>query len=118
VHTTETIRRRAVQTAPTNQQVGQGPFLKTKIHTAYTPDRMNGKVYTGVKYAPYQEWGTGNKVRVPAFVKQMFGVDSMDWKGKGLRKVNLKPQPYLFENARVGIEEMFKRLETMGFKRK
>jgi len=59
--------------------------------------RSRTKAYTGdiiadVKYAPYQEFGTGNKVNVPAELKDY----AMTFKGKGLRTVNTQAQPYLY----------------------
>jgi hypothetical protein len=101
--------------AKTNAPVNFG-YLRSSIHKLISYDELGGAVYTGRKYAPYQEWGTGSRVNVPSFVKEMFGVDSMDWKGKGLRKVNTKPHPYLFHAARIGYMDMISRLKKLGFK--
>jgi hypothetical protein len=110
------IHRMAVTQAPVNKQKGHGGFLKQSIHMQMTDKGLGGMVYTGRNYAAFQEWGTGSNVQVPTFVKSMFGVDSMDWKGRGIRKVNLKPHPYLFENARVGYNDMINKLHAIGFK--
>ena len=107
------IERMAKASAPVDNA-----FLRSSIHSEISRLGMGGSVYTARKYAPYQEWGTGSKVQVQTFVKQMFGVDSMEWKGRGIRKVNIKPQPYLFENARVGYNEMISKLEGLGFNKK
>lgn len=48
-----------------------------------------------VRYGPYQEFGTGNKVSVPA---ELSGY-SPQFKGRGIRKVNIKPQPHFFATA-------------------
>ncbi len=92
-------------------------FLKSHIYTEFNADKLGGGVYTAVNYAPYIEWGTGKYVNVPSFVKDMFNVDSMEWKGKGIREVNREPHPYLFESARIGWNEMIAKLELMGFKK-
>jgi hypothetical protein len=44
-----------------------------------------------LKYAPYVEFGTGGTVNVPAGYEDF----AMQFKGKGIRKVNLRPRPYL-----------------------
>lgn len=50
-----------------------------------------------LRYAPYVEFGTGGKVSVPAGYEEF----AIQFKGKGIREVNLRPRPYLipaFEN--------------------
>jgi hypothetical protein len=91
-------------------------FLRSHIYTIFNSNKLGGGVYTKVKYAPFKEWGTGDNVSVPSFVKEMFGVDSMDWKGTTGRKVNSEPKPYLFESARVGWNELLAKLKLMGFR--
>ena len=44
-----------------------------------------------LKYAPYVEFGTGGTVNVPAGYEDF----AMQFKGKGIRKINLRPRPYL-----------------------
>jgi hypothetical protein len=44
-----------------------------------------------LKYAPYVEFGTGGTVNVPAGYEDF----AIQFKGKGIRKVNLRPRPYL-----------------------
>ena len=118
VDTLHGIRRKAMMLAPVNKQIGQGPFLSRQIHVILNSDRLGGMVHTQVKYAPYQEWGTGKFVKVPAFVKTMFGVDSRQWKSPRKHNHNMKPQPYFFEPARVGVNEMVVKIKNMGFKEK
>jgi len=48
-----------------------------------------------VKYAPYQEFGTGDLVEVPQELTQY----ARQFKGKGIRKVNIKAKPYLYPAA-------------------
>jgi hypothetical protein len=107
------IERKAKMNAP----VDKG-FLRSSIHQYVNKDGLGGMVYTGRHYAPYMEWGTGSKVKVPSFVKEMFGVDSMEWKGRGIRKVNIPPHPYLFHAARIGYIDMINRLKKLGFTEK
>jgi HK97 gp10 family phage protein len=51
-------------------------------------------VYTvgsALKYAPYVEFGTGGLVNVPAGYESF----AIQFKGKGIRKINLRARPYL-----------------------
>jgi HK97 gp10 family phage protein len=51
-------------------------------------------VYTvgsALKYAPYVEFGTGGEVNVPAGYETF----AIQFKGKGIRKINLRARPYL-----------------------
>lgn len=43
-------------------------------------------------YAPYQEFGTGNMTIVPPGFEKV----AASFKGKGIREVNMKPQPYMY----------------------
>ena len=52
----------------------------------------DGEVSTNVKYAPYIEFGTGNLVSVPDELKEI----AMEFKGRGLRQVNLPARPFLY----------------------
>ena len=49
-------------------------------------------VGTDVQYAPFVEFGTGNKVNVPSELSEY----AMQFKGAGIRDVNIRSQPYLF----------------------
>ena len=49
-------------------------------------------VYSHKTYAPYVEFGTGRLVDVPAGLEEY----AMQFKGKGVRQVNLPARPYFF----------------------
>lgn len=55
---------------------------------------LEGKVWTRVPYAPYQEFGTGGLVDVPPGWEEY----AIKFKGAGIRQVNMKPQPFLYPN--------------------
>jgi len=107
------IHGRAVRFAPKDYGAAG---LAGKMHIKVNSDKLGGSVGNIIEYAPFREWGTGDLVVVPSFVKTMFGVDSMQWKGETGRKVNSKAHPYLFESARMGVKEMTNKLNKMGFK--
>ena len=68
-----------------------------------------------LKYAPYVEFGTGGTVNVPAGYEDF----AIQFKGKGIRKINLRPRPYLipaFENEmpilRKNIQNVIKNVKS------
>ena len=108
------IVRRAMRLAPVNFG-----FLRASIGTDATGAGMAAEVWAGgsgkgvnVKYAPYVEFGTGNKVYVP---KELVNY-AMQFKGRGIRKVNNQHQPYFFPAVNISMKEMFTKLHKMGFK--
>ena len=64
--------------------------LKSSIRTVIKG--MTGEVIVGADYGPYQEFGTGDRVNVPSELTEI----AMQYKGKGIRKVNMRAQPYLY----------------------
>lgn len=49
----------------------------------------------GSSYAPYQEFGTGGLVSIPAGLED----EARQFKGAGIRKVNMKAQPFFYAPA-------------------
>lgn len=94
-------------------------FLRASVGTNATGSGMAAEVWAGgsgkgvnVKYAPYVEFGTGNKVYVPKELTDY----AIQFKGRGIRKVNNRHQPYFFPSVKISVKEMFTRLHQMGFK--
>ena len=54
-------------------------------------DKIVYTVGSALRYAPYVEFGTGGLVNVPAGFESF----AIQFKGKGVRKVNLRARPYL-----------------------
>lgn len=54
--------------------------------------RLKWVIFTNVKYAPYMEFGTGRKVDVPPELASL----SIKFKGRGIKQVNIRPQPFLY----------------------
>lgn len=50
------------------------------------------QLWNDVKYAPYVEFGTGGMVNIPAGMEDVAG----QFKGRGLKKVNLPARPFFF----------------------
>jgi phage gpG-like protein len=63
-------------------------------------------------YAPYVEFGTGTKVDLTDMLK--LGIPSSyaaQFKGAGIRKVNLPARPFLFSSARIEFSNLLERLQ-------
>ena len=67
--------------------------LKSSIRKDTDKNRgLTGEVIVGVGYGPFIEFGTGNKVNVPNELHDY----AMQFKGAGIREVNLSARPYLY----------------------
>lgn len=66
--------------------------MKNSIRPGFTEHGMTGEVIVGVGYGPYVEFGTGSKVNVPSELQDY----AMQFKGAGIREVNLSARPYLY----------------------
>jgi phage gpG-like protein len=69
-------------------------------------------IVADIDYAPYIEFGTGSSVSLTD-MKELGIPDSYaaQFKGKGIREVNLPARPFFFSSARVGFNNMLKRVD-------
>ena len=68
-------------------------------------------VIAAAHYAPYVEFGTGGRVNLDDMLR--LGIPTSyaaQFKGKGIRDVNLPARPFFFSSARVGFQNLFNRL--------
>lgn len=63
-------------------------------------------VEASAKYAPYVEFGTGGLVTIPAGYESYAAL----FKGKGIKKINLRARPFLIPAFESEIPELMKRL--------
>jgi len=77
------------------QAVVSQPFSKT--------------VLVPVKYAPYVEFGTGALVDVPAGLEDY----AIQFKGRGVKKVNLPARPFLYPAFKVATAELPQRIKKL-----
>ena len=63
----------------------------------------------GSEYAPYQEFGTGGLTLIPQGLEN----EAAQFKGKGGRQVNMRPQPFFFAPAFKEFRELKKRIEQL-----
>jgi len=86
---------------------------KGGLRQSITPE-ISGKTVSVVvnkKYAPYIEFGTGATVNIDDMLQ--LGIPSsyaMQFKGKGIREVNLPARPFLFSSARKELKNLMNRL--------
>jgi HK97 gp10 family phage protein len=74
-----------------------------------TGDKIMYTVGSRLKYAPYVEFGTGGTVSVPAGYEDF----AIQFKGKGIRKINLRPRPYLIPAFESEIPILRKNIQNV-----
>ena len=85
--------------------------LRSSIDPSYSSDKLTFTIDVNVDYAAYKEFGTGKNVRIlPGYADI-----AAQFRGRGLRKVNLKAHPYLFDNYERVNKAFLKELNKMGF---
>ena len=68
-------------------------------------------IVANAKYSPYVEFGTGGRVDLDDMLR--LGIPATyaaQFKGKGIRDVNLPPRPFFFSSARIGFKNLLNRL--------
>lgn len=83
----DTIVMKAVQLAPVDFGV-----LKQSIGNQAKSKGLNYIIFVNADYAPYVEFGTGTLVDVPNELESY----AMQFKGKGMKQVNLPARPFFF----------------------
>jgi len=66
-------------------------------------------IYNDVEYAPFIEFGTGETVVIPKGLETI----AEQFKGKGIRKINLPARPFFFAPFREKTPELMKRLKAL-----
>lgn len=83
--------------------------LKQSISTQRSGKSVN--VVAAANYAPYVEFGTGGSVDLTDMTQ--LGIPesyAAQFKGKGIREVNLPARPFFFSSARIGFQNLLNRL--------
>lgn len=84
--------------------------LKNMIMAQKTPE--GGVLESKAKYSPYVEFGTGGRVDLKELT--LLGIPesyASQFKGKGIKKVNLPSRPFFFPAVRKALKETMIRLE-------
>lgn len=66
--------------------------LKNSIRIDFKDNGLTVVMVATAPYAAYQEFGTGGRVSIPKGMEEI----ARQFKGEGLRNVNLAPQPFMF----------------------
>ena len=104
-------RNMAIASAPVAGKGKSGGTLKQSINVKPTPD--GAEMYSIAHYAPYVEFGTGSKYVSPNDATEL-GIPSSyiaQFKGKGIKEVNLKPRPFFYISAARAYNNMLARIE-------
>lgn len=104
----EAAGRLTEQGAKNDAPVDQGDLVKS-IYFEVINNGWGSRVTASAEHAPFVEFGTGGAVAVPDGWTDI----AAQFKGKGVREVNLPAQPYLIPNYRIQADELIKRLETL-----
>ena len=72
-------------------------------------DTFNYKIFAREKYSAYMEFGTGGMVKVPSELKEI----AIQFKGKGVKEINLPARPYLYPAFVKGRQQYLEDLEDL-----
>ena len=98
-----------VRMAKQNAPVDKGT-LKQSIRSERKGKTV--EVIAGAHYAPYVEFGTGGMVKLDDMVQ--LGIPpsyAAQFKGKGIKEVNLPARPFFYNAARIGLRNLLGRLK-------
>jgi len=70
---------------------------------------LNKVLFNKVEYAPYQEFGTGGLVSIPDGLQDEASI----FKGRGIREVNMRPQPFFYRPYFEEIPKLLKAVENI-----
>lgn len=94
----------------TNAQASKAPVdkgvLKRSIFFIRT-GQFTFEIISGARYSAYQEFGTGNKVRIPNKYQKF----AAQFKGRGIRKVNIQAKPYFIPPLQRRANLLVKRIK-------
>lgn len=79
---------------------------------AVKKDKLTWSIEAGgviAPYAPFVEFGTGGLVEVPNELKEQ----AIKFKGKGIKQINLRPQPFLYPALIRGRQEYLDKLKKV-----
>lgn len=105
---TAEIANEILNEAKTNAPVKYGKLRQSGLAEPIN-NGMGGKITFSAAYAPFVEFGTGGTVLIPSG----WGDFASQFKGKGIRTVNLPPRPYLLPAFIKGVRDYKSKLEAI-----
>ena len=103
------IESGAKRNAPVAGKGKFGGFLRARIFSQLKADGFGGRVWDAVPYAPYQEFGTGLMVDVPAGWENF----AIQFKGKGIRQVNIRATHFLLYAWEMEMQNFQRKIKTI-----
>jgi hypothetical protein len=82
--------------------------LKQSIFYEPTRNGLGAKITANAKHAPYVEFGTGGLVNIPKGYEAI----AAQFKGKGIRQINLPARPFLIPTTKSELRKMIIRLKN------
>ena len=74
--------------------------------------KLDKQLFNDIEYAPYVEFGTGGLVSVPPGLEEI----AIQFKGAGIRKVNLPAQPFFFRAFFENKDKMIQNIKNAVLK--
>lgn len=71
-------------------------------------NKLSKQLYNDIEYAPYVEFGTGGLVSVPPGLEEI----AIQFKGAGIKKVNLPARPFFFRAFFENKEKMMQNIKN------
>jgi len=103
------MAKRSLASGMLKHPTGQLEGSIAKVPIGQTAD-LHCEVTVGKLYAPYIEWGTITKVRVPSELASY----AAQFKGRGLRKNGgISPRPFFFKHIPAVRKEILQNLENV-----
>lgn len=99
--------------APVNKLKSGGSLRQGIKAEPIQGEKLGYRVVAKEKYSAFMEFGTGGKVKVPAELKDI----AIQFKGKGIREVNIQPRPFLYpafvKHRKILIKDLKDYLKTL-----
>ena len=99
------IESESAQNVPVDTGFLKNSIQSTPIHVRN--GEITGGVEVGAEYAPYIEFGTGTRVNVP----NELNAYAQQFKGDGIKEVNLPPQPFFYPEVWKQRQELPQKIE-------
>ena len=99
--------------APVNKLKSGGSLRQGIKAEPIQGEKLGYRVVAKEKYSAFMEFGTGGKVKVPSELKEI----ALQFKGKGIRDVNIQPRPFLYpafvKHRKILIKDLKDYLKTL-----
>lgn len=100
----------AIESEAANKVAVNTGALKNSIQSMpikISKNQITGGVEVGAAYAPYVEFGTGTRVKVPSELSDF----AAQYKGDGIKEVNLPARPFFYPEVFKQRTELPKNIE-------